>query len=147
MTLRPPTEQAITPEQMGVNIAATAYQHALSILNHWRAPFYDLFSQPGYTVADLQRMCDGMDADSIARGEGRTAFGLFITHQMQHQVLRSSLPFDVMADDPTESPVPYTVEFDSGYTPPNPQDPTTWDTTRVRIVFDPTAAYPTEPEE
>lgn len=146
MTLRPPAEQAMTPEQMGVNIRDRAYTSALSIRDHWRARFDDLFNQPDWTVADLQGACDGMDADSMARGDGRSAFGLFVVHNMQQQVLRLSLDPDVMADDPTDSPVPYTVEFDDGYQPPS-QDTQKWDTTKVRIVFNQNAKYPAEADE
>ncbi len=128
MALTAPTETALTPEQIGQNVSDRAYSAAMAIRAHWLAAYQDYFGQPGFTVADLQRMTDSIDG-----------MGMLLAHRDLQAVLRASLPEEIMADDPITTPIEYTVEYLDGFDPDNP------DPSLMRIVWDAEARYPTEP--
>ena len=128
MALTAPTVSTLTPEEIGQNVSDRAYSTAMAIRAHWLAAFQDFFGQPGFTVADLQRMTDS-----------NNGMLLLLAHRDLQAVLRASLPVGVMADDPVTTPIAYTVEYLAGFDPTNP------DPSLMRIVWDATARYPTEP--
>lgn len=129
MPLAPPPEPTEpTPAQVGVAVAATAYQTALMMREHWLAAYGSWFARKGWTVADLQAMTDGIDADSIARTGSRNAYEMLVAHRYLQTALRTALPAAVMANDPTTAAVPFVTE-----TTPEGE----------RIVWDASAKYPT----
>ena len=121
-----------TPAEVGITDLAEAYETALMMREHWLRRYEAWFGRPGYTVAKLQEMTDGIDAASIESAGQRNAYELLTAHYLLQVALRAALPAEVMADDPTTTPVPYTLAEDEY---------------GQRIVWDASATYPTEAAE